>query len=161
MLTLLLILLFTSKAQQLQDSKLNSVSKAALWSQTVLAQQDKKRVLKYWSSNKPEKDLDKRRDQFYQMSAQPLENPCHLLKRVGGVWFEQCGYLDGEKLICMDKLHKSVIKKDCLVYSFGMGRHWDFEIFMADLGCTVRAYDPAVKTEKLRENLHFFKGIIR
>ena len=34
-----------------------------------------------------------------------------------------CGFLDGEKLICMDGLYEDVINNNCLVYSFGVGKY--------------------------------------
>ena len=46
----------------------------------------------------------------------------------------KCGFLDGEKLLCMDGLYEALEQKNCLVYSFGLADDWDFEIFMAELG---------------------------
>ena len=44
------------------------------------------------------------------------------------------------------------------------GDDWDFEESMAELGCTVHAYDPYVKSPNTtRENLHFYeigKGVL-
>ena len=44
------------------------------------------------------------------------------------------------------------------------GDDWDFEDSMAELGCTVHAYDPYVKSPNTtRENLHFYeigKGVL-
>ena len=38
------------------------------------------------------------------------------------------------------------------------GDDWDFEDSMAELGCTVHAYDPYVTSPNTtRENLHFYK----
>ena len=38
------------------------------------------------------------------------------------------------------------------------GDDWDFEESMAELGCTVHAYDPYVKSPNTtRENLHFYE----
>ena len=38
------------------------------------------------------------------------------------------------------------------------GDDWDFEESMAELGCTVHAYDPYVTSPNTtRENLHFYK----
>ena len=65
---------------------------------------------------------DTLRDQFYQMTTQPTQSSCQVFKRVGGQWYNYCGYLDGEKLLCMDGLYKSVMKKECLIYSFGLGK---------------------------------------
>ena len=52
-----------------------------------------------------------------------------------GVYLDNyCGFQDGEKLLCMDGLYKSVQNQTCIVYSFGLGNDWDFELFMAELG---------------------------
>ena len=42
--------------------------------------------------------------------------------------------------------------------SYFAGDDWDFEDSMAELGCTVHAYDPYVTSPNTtRENLHFYK----
>ena len=59
----------------------------------------------------------------------------------------------------MDNLKYAVDHNKCLVYSFGLGSDWEFELAMADLGCTVRAFDPTItqvpKNVDLRRNIHF------
>ena len=43
-------------------------------------------------------------------------------------------------------------------FIFFAGDDWDFEDSMAELGCTVHAYDPYVTSPNTtRENLHFYK----
>ena len=92
----------------------------------MLAQQDKARIKKFWKVKHIDPELEssplKALDTLFKMSAQPLNSHCHVLKRIGGVWFEPCGFLDGEKLICMDPLYQSVINNNCLIYSFGLGK---------------------------------------
>ena len=34
----------------------------------------------------------------------------------------------------MEKLYKSIQNDSCLVYSFGLGDDWDFEVTLAHLG---------------------------
>ena len=63
-----------------------------------------------------------------------FNNGCHVLKKVAGKWSPKCGFLNGEKLLCMDNLYKAIEQKNCLIYSFGLADDWDFEIFMAELG---------------------------
>ena len=53
---------------------------------------------------------------------------------MAGRWRDDCGFLDGEKLLCMDSFYKALEEKNCLVYSFGLADDWDFEILMAELG---------------------------
>ena len=59
---------------------------------------------------------------------------CKVFKKFAGTWDDSCGSLDGEKLLCMDHLHKAILNGTCLVYSFGLADDWDFEIMMAELG---------------------------
>ena len=33
---------------------------------------------------------------------------------------------------------------NCLIYSFGIAGDWTFEEAMAELGCTIRAFDPTI-----------------
>ena len=81
-------------------------------------------------------------DKYYEIAAKPLQGGCNILKRIAGNWGatpidnldSSCGFHDGEKLLCMDRLHQAVQNQSCLVYSFGLADDWDFEVFMADLG---------------------------
>lgn len=84
------------------------------------------------------------KDRFYRVLSQPLQSYCSVSKKIGGQWLSNCGFLDGDKFVCMDKMKESVQKGDCLVYSFGLSDDWSFEEAMAGLGCTVRAFDPTV-----------------
>ena len=70
---------------------------------------------------------------YYQLASLISSNGCNVLKKMAGHWIK-CGFLDGEKLMCMDGLYQAVQNGTCLVYSFGLGDDWDFEIFMAELG---------------------------
>ena len=70
---------------------------------------------------------------YYQLASLVLSNGCNVVKKMAGSWME-CGFLDGEKLLCMDNLYSAIQNGTCLVYSFGLADDWDFEIFMAKLG---------------------------
>ena len=71
---------------------------------------------------------------YYELVPQVQQNSCQILKKIGGAWMKNCGFWDGEKLICMDKLYPSIKNDSCLVYSFGLSDNWDFEIIMASTG---------------------------
>ena len=71
---------------------------------------------------------------YYELISRPKQDKCRILKKFAGQWLKNCGFLDGEKLICMDHLYESIQNKTCLVYSFGLADDWDFEIAMANLG---------------------------
>ena len=64
----------------------------------------------------------------------PVQTSCKILKRIEGQWFKKCGYLDGQKFVCMEKLYEAIQNDLCLVYSFGLADDWDFEVTLAHLG---------------------------
>ena len=72
-------------------------------------------------------------NKYYQLASLVSSNGCNVLKKMAGNWMK-CGFLDGEKLLCMDTLYNAIHNDTCLVYSFGLADDWDFEIFMAKLG---------------------------
>ena len=76
---------------------------------------------------------------------------------LSGTWLNNCAWLDGDKLVCMDLLKDAIDNGDCLIYSFGLGSDWSFEHMFADMGCTVRAFDPTViqEPENIHANIHF------
>ncbi len=95
------------------------------------------------------------RDRFYHVTAMPLQTACGVGKRLGGQWISQCGFLDGDKYVCLDDFHE---EKECLVYSFGIADDWSFEDTMGRLGCQVRAFDPTIDhPERRSENVTFYK----
>ena len=57
------------------------------------------------------------------MTTEIFQSECQIFKRISGKWLGGCGFLDGEKLICMDGLYEDVITNNCLVYSFGVGKY--------------------------------------
>ena len=73
-------------------------------------------------------------DHFYEFGTKTIQNVCKVFKTMGGRWSKYCGFLDGEKLVCMDGLYEAFRSRNCLVYSFGLADDWDFEILMAQLG---------------------------
>ena len=87
------------------------------------------------------------RDQFYRFVSMPLQSVCTAGKYFGGQWLPDCGALDGHKYVCLDKFYEDVKAGRCLIYSFGIAYDWSFEEAMAQLGCTVRAFDPTVNGE--------------
>jgi hypothetical protein len=91
------------------------------------------------------------------MVTEVQQTQCSIIKRFGGRWLRECGFLDGEKIVCMDGMYDSIMNGTCLIYSFGLADDWDFEESMANLGCTVRAYDPNVeKPAHITDpNLHY------
>ncbi len=115
------------------------------WSQSIptLVSEDINRTKKLF---KPTKNLSlpQLRDQFYSFANMPLQSVCTVGKFFGGQWLGQCGAFDGHKFVCLDKFHGDVIHGTCLIYSFGIAGDWSFEEAMADLGCTVRAFDPTI-----------------
>ena len=144
---------------------------------TIFSNQDQKRIhdLSYKGFNDDKFELKKR---FHKILNQPMQNVCQITKSIGGKWLDKCGFLDGEKHVCMDMLFDSLENGTCLVYSFGLGDNWDFEIFMANLGkycflksfnwhltfsfsvgCIVHAFDPSDHTSRPKQslipNLHF------
>ena len=72
-------------------------------------------------------------DMYYQLSSQIMSDGCNILKKIAGRWMK-CGFLDGEKLLCMDGIYQAIQNGSCLIYSFGLADDWDFEILMAELG---------------------------
>lgn len=56
---------------------------------------------------------------------------CQDIKKVGNWW------------ICLDENY--VIKKPCLVYSFGIANDFSFDDDMAEHGCEVHSFDPSMK----------------
>lgn len=164
MFTLLLILailsVFSIAEKQSCDQE-DYIEKVAKWTRTlpILVQQDEQR-LKNLADFEPIDDPSLLRNEYYRIVSETQQTPCNVLKRIGGRWIKECGFLDGEKIVCMDNLYYDVKGGKCLIYSFGLADDWDFEVRMAKLGCQVHAYDPNVempnKYKKLGlKNLHF------
>lgn len=90
-------------------------------------------------------------DRFYQIVSQPLQTHCTFSKKIGGEWLRSCGFFDGDKFVCMDKMYDDMKTPDkCLVYSFGIADDWSFEDTMAGMGCRVRAFDPTIEAPEKR-----------
>ena len=87
---------------------------------------------KYHKENKLSNNAIK--DDYYSTISRTTQNSCQIVKQFGGRWASECGFEDGEKMICMDGLYEAVKNGTCLVYSFGLADDWDFEISMASLG---------------------------
>ena len=101
-------------------------------------------------------------EDYYKLITNLDRDECSIFKRISGTWAPTCGFNDGEKLLCMEKLYSALQNGSCLVYSFGLQDDWDFEVFMANLGCTVHAYDPSsfwVRPENSYQvpNLHYHR----
>ena len=74
------------------------------------------------------------KDHYYKSVTLTDQSTCHTVKQIAGKWSNECGFLDGEKYICVDRLYPALQNGTCLVYSFGLADDWDFEIWMASLG---------------------------
>ena len=85
------------------------------------------------ANTKKELDFEKK-DNYYKRVSLTDQSICHTVKQIAGKWSNQCGFLDGEKYICIDRLYPALQNGTCLVYSFGLADDWDFEIWMASLG---------------------------
>jgi len=138
------------------------IQKIAEWSNTlpVLVKQDEKRLQNFRDFEPIHDNPSLLRNTYYKMVSETQQTACNIIKRIGGSWIKDCGFLDGEKIICMDNLHEAVKKNKCLIYSFGLADDWDFELGMAKIGCVVRAFDPNVEIPKKYadiKNLHFQK----
>jgi len=91
------------------------------------------------------------RDLFYHLPNLVLNSPCAVGKRLGGVWDSNCGYLVGDRYLCLDALYKAD-GEECAVVSVGADPDLAFERKMARMGCSVDVADPLLEikdTEKL------------
>ena len=121
-----IILYLSANVQNFENTKVHLTSK---WSKKVLKTQDEKRKqIKY-----PDM-IEELVSAYYEKASKSVFNKCNILKKIGGQWLGGCGFFDGEKLVCMDGIYKSIKNQNCLVYSFGLSDNWDFEVFMAQLG---------------------------
>ena len=135
----------------------HNASVVAQWANQIFTQTDQLLGRRNWNSKLIPKDKKRLREFFYRMSAQPFANHCNIIKTIGGQqWLGGCGFINGEKLVCMDKLYQDLQRSDCLVYSFGVGDEWSFESMMAEMGCMVHAYDPTVNLPPNSTNLKFY-----
>ena len=109
-----------------------SISEIAKWSNSIYQEQDEKRMenlLKDYNFEEKSELIDN----FYNLMSEPFQSKsCNIVKRFAGTW--KYGFLDGEKLVCMDGIYKAVKNGNCLIYSFGLAEDWDFEILLANLG---------------------------
>ncbi len=122
------------------------------WSKAIpaLVAEDKMRTEQLFDKRaNTEQDL---KDQFYSVVNMPLQSVCTSGKFFGGQWLGYCGALDGHKYICLDKFYDDVQSGKCLIYSFGIANDWSFEEAMAQLGCTVRAFDPTIDGQSKPKN---------
>ena len=164
------------------DVKKSNISAVAQWSNQIFAQKDTLLQRRNWNSRMIPKDIKRLREFFYRMSAQALSNHCNSIKTIGGEkWLGGCGFLNGEKLVCMDRLYQDLQEngiQNCLIYSFGVGKvqqnclnqsltsfhilfcglgdEWSFETKMAEMGCMVHAYDPTVTLPPNSTHLKFY-----
>ena len=79
-------------------------------------------------------DPIKAKDHFFETLNLPLQNVCQIIKKIGGDWNSECGFVDGEKFICMELFFEALINGNCLVYSFGLADDWSFEVALANMG---------------------------
>ena len=95
--------------------------------------QDERRISELQDINLNALDAQEFKETYYEIVPK-VQNTCQILKKIGGHWEKSCGFWDGEKLLCMEKLYPFIKNDNCLVYSFGLADDWDFEILMAELG---------------------------
>ena len=126
-----------------------------------LIKQDEERTKFLLDSLKDGKGLSAAalKDRFYNVLSLPLQTVCEKSVKIGGEWLTYCGFLDGDKYVCFDKLQKNLDNGDCLVYSFGIADDWSFEDLMAGLGCEVRAFDPTIDAPEKRGDKISFKKL--
>ena len=74
------------------------------------------------------------KNMFYRLINQPIQSSCKIFKKIAGIWNNQCGFFDGEKIVCMENLYEAIQNGSCLIYSFGLADDWDFEVTLAKLG---------------------------
>ena len=74
----------------------------------------------------------------------PTDTACKEKHRFGGSYRPFCHYVDGGKIVCIDKLISDIANNECVIFSFGIANDWTFEDMMDGLGCTVHAFDPSV-----------------
>ncbi|XP_071746644.1 probable methyltransferase-like protein 24 isoform X1 [Lepeophtheirus salmonis] len=96
---------------------------------------------------------------FFQLTANPLQSKCRVLKRIGGNWMPSCNFVDGAKWMCIDDIMRDVSRNKCVVYSFGINNDWSFDDQLANIGCKVFSFDPTMKidTHQRSKNLMFYK----
>ena len=113
--------------------KRSSAQNISNWSDEVLASQDLERLETLFDiGDIPE--THHKVNTFHEISAKVQSNSCKIFKKFAGQWMDGCGFLDGEKLLCMDSLYHAILNETCLVYSFGLSDDWDFEIMLAKMG---------------------------
>ena len=88
----------------------------------------------------------------------PTDTVCKEKHRFGGSYRLFCHYVDGGKIVCIDKLISDIANNECVIFSFGIAHDWTFEDMMDNLGCTVYAFDPSVDFPSKRgRNITFEK----
>ena len=112
------------------DSNISGITE---WSDLILQHQDERRISELKDINLNALDAQESKEIYYE-TVPKVQNTCQILKKIGGHWEKSCGFWDGEKLLCMEKLYPFIRNKECLVYSFGLADDWDFEILMAKMG---------------------------
>ena len=141
------------KSEDCSEDRIQKISKWAN-SLPILVEQDAKRRKNLKNFDDLDQ-IDDLRDHYYKTVSETFQTKCSFLKKIGGQWKSSCGHLEDEKTMCMDNLHYKVQKKECLIYSFGINSHWDFEEFMANIGCRVHVFDPLVEVpDRIRNNSH-------
>ena len=94
-------------------------SKTALkvqWSDKWFAEKDRETDLYLQKLTEETLDKHEAREKYYEAVSKPLQSACEIVKKIGGFWYGGCGFLDGEKLVCMDSLYRAIQNDTCLVY---------------------------------------------
>jgi hypothetical protein len=104
------------------------VAQIANWANLVLKEQDAQRLEEFWISNHQPETLRQIRNFYYKKVSNHLQTGCNVIKRIAGRWLPDCGFLDGEKFLCMDRLYEDVKSGNCLVYSFGLCKYQVYKV---------------------------------
>ncbi|KAK3877250.1 hypothetical protein Pcinc_018048 [Petrolisthes cinctipes] len=87
-------------------------------------------------------DINKRLAEALLKTTTTVTNPCTKLLKQGGRYCKRIS--DGDKKVCLDEILSTAAKRpngSCLVYSFGIGHDFSFDMAMSLLGCEVFAFD--------------------
>ncbi|KAK4327223.1 hypothetical protein Pmani_002280 [Petrolisthes manimaculis] len=87
-------------------------------------------------------DINKRLAEALLKTTTTVTNPCTKLLKQGGRYCKRIS--DGDKKVCLDEILSTATKRpngSCLVYSFGVGHDFSFDMAMSLLGCEVFAFD--------------------
>ena len=104
---------FAKSEEVCQASK---TARKVQWSDKWFAEKDRETDLYLQKLTEETLDKHEAREKYYEAVSKPLQSACKIVKKIGGFWYGGCGFLDGEKLVCMDSLYRAIQNNTCLVY---------------------------------------------